>query len=201
MDMNLSKLWETVEDRGAWHVAVQGLQRVEHDLVADQQHSHWSIKELVFYLFYGFYFVSFYFILFSLSYLKMSPVIEIYPGLSHTTAIQMSTPRGIFLCLLLLWRSDVCKGSFWLFAAWLILNICLICKWYLPVTAWGELQMSFPQNDTAPLLFHSITDTALLQSRALTYPTWLPMSWLQARPLLTCTFVRMRKWSPSRLIT
>ena len=153
MDVNLSKLWETVEDRGPWCAAVQGLQRVGHDLGADQQHSHWSIKELVFYLFYGFYFISFYFILFSLSYLKMSPVIEIYPGLSHTTAIQMSTPRGIFQCLLLLWRSDVCKVSFWLFAAWLILNICLICKWYLPVTAWGKLQMSFPQNDTAPPLF------------------------------------------------
>ena len=102
MDVNLSKLWETVEDRGPWCAAVQGLQRVGHDLVADQQYSHWSIKELVFYLFYGFYFISFYFILFSLSYLKMSPVIEIYPGLSHTTAIQMSTPRGIFQCLLLL---------------------------------------------------------------------------------------------------
>ena len=25
MDMNLSKLWEIVEDRGAWHVAVHGV--------------------------------------------------------------------------------------------------------------------------------------------------------------------------------
>ena len=25
MDMNLSKLWETVEDRGSWHAAVQGV--------------------------------------------------------------------------------------------------------------------------------------------------------------------------------
>ena len=25
MDMNLSKLWEIVEDRGTWHVAVHGV--------------------------------------------------------------------------------------------------------------------------------------------------------------------------------
>ena len=37
MDMNLSKLWETVEDRGAWHTVVHGvrLQRVRHDLVTE----------------------------------------------------------------------------------------------------------------------------------------------------------------------
>ena len=32
MDMNLSKLWEIVEDRGAWHATVHGSQRVGHDL-------------------------------------------------------------------------------------------------------------------------------------------------------------------------
>ena len=39
MDINLSKLWEIVEDRGAWHAVVHGvrLQRVRHDLVTEQQ--------------------------------------------------------------------------------------------------------------------------------------------------------------------
>ena len=37
MDMNLSKLWGIVEDRGAWHAAVHGVQRVGHDLVTEQQ--------------------------------------------------------------------------------------------------------------------------------------------------------------------
>ena len=30
-DMYLSKLWETVEDRGGWRAAVHGSQRVGHD--------------------------------------------------------------------------------------------------------------------------------------------------------------------------
>ena len=33
-DMNLSKLWE---DRGGWHAAVHGVQRVRHDLATEQQ--------------------------------------------------------------------------------------------------------------------------------------------------------------------
>ena len=37
MDMNLSKLQETVEDRGAWCVAVHGVETVRHNLVTEQQ--------------------------------------------------------------------------------------------------------------------------------------------------------------------
>ena len=37
MDMSLSKLRETVEDRGAWHAAVHGSQRAGHDLVTEQK--------------------------------------------------------------------------------------------------------------------------------------------------------------------
>ena len=36
MDMNLSKLQEIVKYRGAWHVVVDGNQRVGHDLVTEQ---------------------------------------------------------------------------------------------------------------------------------------------------------------------
>ena len=36
-DMNLSKPWETVEDRGAWHAVVHVSQRVGNDLVTEQK--------------------------------------------------------------------------------------------------------------------------------------------------------------------
>ena len=37
MDMNLSQLQETVEDRGAWVLQSVGSQRVGHDLATEQQ--------------------------------------------------------------------------------------------------------------------------------------------------------------------
>ena len=42
MNMNLRKLQEMLEDRGAWHDAVHGVTMVGHDLATDQQHSLWT---------------------------------------------------------------------------------------------------------------------------------------------------------------
>ena len=38
MDMSLSKLWEIVEDRGAWRSAVHGSQRIGLDFTTEQLH-------------------------------------------------------------------------------------------------------------------------------------------------------------------
>ena len=35
MDVNLSRLWAVVKDRGAWCAAVHGSQRVGHNLVTE----------------------------------------------------------------------------------------------------------------------------------------------------------------------
>ena len=37
MDMNLSKFWEIVEDRGAWCAAVPGVSKSPDDLATEQQ--------------------------------------------------------------------------------------------------------------------------------------------------------------------
>ena len=36
MDMNLSKLWETVKDREAWRATVHGIAVSRHDLATEQ---------------------------------------------------------------------------------------------------------------------------------------------------------------------
>ena len=37
MDMNVNKLQETGEDRGAWRAAVRGVTESQHDLANEQQ--------------------------------------------------------------------------------------------------------------------------------------------------------------------
>ena len=39
VDVNLSKLWDIVEDTGAWRADAHGLQRVRDSLVSEQQQS------------------------------------------------------------------------------------------------------------------------------------------------------------------
>ena len=44
--MNLSKLQDTVEDRGAWHATVNGSRKVRHNLVTEQQHlNQWTVRK------------------------------------------------------------------------------------------------------------------------------------------------------------
>ena len=48
MDMNLSKLWEILADRGAWYTVVHGV-RVGHDLVTEQQQIFYKIILLTYF--------------------------------------------------------------------------------------------------------------------------------------------------------
>ena len=48
MNISLSKLWEMVKAREAWHVAVHGSQRVGHHRATEQQsHSIIRIKKII----------------------------------------------------------------------------------------------------------------------------------------------------------
>ena len=38
MGMSLSKLWEIVKNREAWHAAVHGVSKSQHNLAPEQQH-------------------------------------------------------------------------------------------------------------------------------------------------------------------
>ena len=46
MDVNLSKLQETVADRGAWHAAAHGVKSVGHDLATGQEKQQGCLRNL-----------------------------------------------------------------------------------------------------------------------------------------------------------
>ena len=46
MDMSLSKLREIVKGRGAW-LQSMGLQRIRHDLAAEQQEQQWELLRFI----------------------------------------------------------------------------------------------------------------------------------------------------------
>ena len=45
-DINLSKLWEIVEAKGAWYAAVHGVERAGHKLVTEQQQPKYLCHKL-----------------------------------------------------------------------------------------------------------------------------------------------------------
>ena len=50
MDINSSKLWEIVEDRGAWYATIHGVEKVGHNLVTEQQQQQIDVVENCFQL-------------------------------------------------------------------------------------------------------------------------------------------------------
>ena len=66
-DMNLSKLRETVEDRGTWCATVHGSHRVRHDFTTEQQNN--SVTQFIF---------------FKLRVMKHFPQIYFHPNIAGT---------------------------------------------------------------------------------------------------------------------
>ena len=48
MDVSLSKLWETVKDREAWHAAVNGVVKGPQDLATKQQQPPSHFESILF---------------------------------------------------------------------------------------------------------------------------------------------------------
>ena len=48
MDMNLSRLWEIVEERGAWHAATHGISESNIETEQQQQQQQTHLLKLIF---------------------------------------------------------------------------------------------------------------------------------------------------------
>ena len=116
MDMSLSKL----QDREAWHAAVHGVTKVQHNLAAEQQffwsHVHFSL---------------FFFPLFSLHliiFINLSSNSLIF--VSASSKIQLSLSGNFFILFTVLWNNKIC---IWLF--------CLFFQ-HFPSFCWCSLLLS-----------------------------------------------------------